>query len=61
MSETIVLAYSGGLDTSVALRWLAEEYGAEALHADGFGIGALVLLAAEVSRRHDASPSNPLV
>ena len=29
MSETIVLAYSGGLDTSVALRWLAEEYGAE--------------------------------
>jgi len=24
-----VLAYSGGLDTSVALRWLAEEYGAE--------------------------------
>jgi argininosuccinate synthase len=29
VSETIVLAYSGGLDTSVALRWLAEEYGAE--------------------------------
>ncbi|HYX87668.1 MAG TPA: argininosuccinate synthase domain-containing protein, partial [Gaiellales bacterium] len=29
MSERIVLAYSGGLDTSVALRWLAEEYGAE--------------------------------
>ena len=24
-----MLAYSGGLDTSVALRWLAEEYGAE--------------------------------
>jgi peptidoglycan/LPS O-acetylase OafA/YrhL len=25
------------------------------------GFGALVLLAAEISRRHDASPSNPLV
>ncbi len=27
--ERIVLAYSGGLDTSVAIPWLAEEYGAE--------------------------------
>ena len=27
--ERIVVAYSGGLDTSVAIRWLAEEYGAE--------------------------------
>jgi argininosuccinate synthase len=27
--ETIVLAYSGGLDTSVALRWLADEYRAD--------------------------------
>ena len=26
-----MLAYSGGLDTSVALRWLAEEYGAEVI------------------------------
>ena len=25
MKDTIVLAYSGGLDTSVALRWLADE------------------------------------
>ena len=25
----IVLAYSGGLDTSVAIRWLAEQYDAE--------------------------------
>ncbi len=31
MSDTIVLAYSGGLDTSVALRWLADEYGAEVI------------------------------
>jgi argininosuccinate synthase len=27
MAETIVLAYSGGLDTSVATKWLQEEYG----------------------------------
>ena len=27
--ERIVVAYSGGLDTSVAIPWLAEEYGAE--------------------------------
>ena len=27
--ERIVLAYSGGLDTSVAVRWLADKYGAE--------------------------------
>ena len=29
MAERVVLAYSGGLDTSVALRWLAEEYNAD--------------------------------
>ncbi|MFN2448055.1 MAG: argininosuccinate synthase [Vicinamibacterales bacterium] len=29
MAERIVLAYSGGLDTSVAIRWLAEQYQAE--------------------------------
>lgn len=27
----VVLAYSGGLDTSVAIRWLAERYGAEVI------------------------------
>ncbi len=27
MAEKLVLAYSGGLDTSVAVRWLQEEYG----------------------------------
>ncbi len=26
MSESVVLAYSGGLDTSVAIRWIAERY-----------------------------------
>ena len=29
MTERIVLAYSGGLDTSVAIPWLADQYGAE--------------------------------
>ena len=27
--QKVVLAYSGGLDTSVILRWIVEEYGAE--------------------------------
>jgi argininosuccinate synthase len=31
MKDTIVLAYSGGLDTSVALRWLADEYDADVI------------------------------
>ncbi len=36
MGETVILAYSGGLDTSVAIRWLQEKYGLEvvALAAD---------------------------
>ena len=29
--KRIVLAYSGGLDTSVAIKWLAETYGAEVI------------------------------
>jgi argininosuccinate synthase len=31
VNDTIVLAYSGGLDTSVALRWLADEYAADVI------------------------------
>ena len=36
MGKKVVLAYSGGLDTSVAVRWMREEMGAEviALAAD---------------------------
>jgi argininosuccinate synthase len=36
MKETVILAYSGGLDTSVAIKWLEENYGMEvvALAAD---------------------------
>ena len=29
MPDRVVLAYSGGLDTSVAVRWIAQEWGAE--------------------------------
>jgi len=29
MAKRVVLAYSGGLDTSVAVRWMIEEYGVE--------------------------------
>ncbi|MGH9093893.1 MAG: argininosuccinate synthase domain-containing protein, partial [Acidimicrobiales bacterium] len=36
MAKRVVLAYSGGLDTSVAVRWMIEEMGVEviALAAD---------------------------
>ena len=35
MSERVVLAYSGGLDTSVAIGWIAEETGAEVIAVAG--------------------------
>jgi argininosuccinate synthase len=31
MAEKCVLAYSGGLDTSVAIRWIAEKYGVDVI------------------------------
>ena len=31
MTERVVLAYSGGLDTSVAIGWIAEVTGAEVI------------------------------
>ena len=31
MSEKVVLAYSGGLDTSVAIKWLKEKYKLEVI------------------------------
>jgi argininosuccinate synthase len=31
MAEKVILAYSGGLDTSVAIKWLAENYGMEVI------------------------------
>src|SRR5712692_11840449 len=31
MTKRVVLAYSGGLDTSVAVRWIGEEWGTEVI------------------------------
>jgi len=31
MVKKVVLAYSGGLDTSIILKWLIEEYGCEVI------------------------------
>ena len=43
MAEKVVLAYSGGLDTSVAIKWLADKYhvGVITLTADIGGVGEL--------------------
>jgi argininosuccinate synthase len=43
MAEKVVLAYSGGLDTSAAIKWLADKYnmGVIALTADIGGVGEL--------------------
>ena len=35
--QRVVLAYSGGLDTSVILKWLLNEYGCEVVTADHGG------------------------
>ncbi len=41
-ANKVVLAYSGGLDTSVILKWLCEEYGAEVVaFAADLGQGGL--------------------
>jgi argininosuccinate synthase len=43
MADKVVLAYSGGLDTSAAIKWLADKYkmGVIALTADIGGVGEL--------------------
>jgi argininosuccinate synthase len=43
MAKKVVLAYSGGLDTSAAIKWLADKYdmGVIALTADIGGVGEL--------------------
>ena len=45
-ANKVVLAYSGGLDTSVILRWLIEKYGCE-----------VIAFCADLARR--SSASNP--
>ncbi len=39
MAEKVVLAYSGGLDTSVAIRWIKEKYGMDVI-AVSIDVGA---------------------
>ena len=41
MARRVVLAYSGGLDTSVAVRWITQEWGAEVI-ALGVDVGQSV-------------------
>lgn len=45
MGKKVVLAYSGGLDTSVAVRWMSEEWGCE-----------IIALAADVGQGEDLEP-----
>ena len=45
MTERVVLAYSGGLDTSVILRWLTETYNCE-----------VVTFTADLGRAKSSSP-----
>lgn len=45
MADKVVLAYSGGLDTSVAIRWLKEEYNLD-----------VVALTIDVGNERDFSP-----
>src|SRR5260370_17406642 len=49
MSKRVVLAYSGGLDTSVAVRWIREEWGFEVV-ACAVDVGQLKPGEAEVIR-----------
>ncbi len=46
MAEKVVLAYSGGLDTSVAIKWIADKYKMDviALTADIGGVGDLLAI-----------------
>jgi len=45
VAKRVVLAYSGGLDTSVAVRWMIEEYGVE-----------VIAVAVDVGQDADAGP-----
>ena len=71
MAKRVVLAYSGGLDTSVAVKWIQEEWGAEVV-ALAVDVGqpaddpwdvirnrALAAGAVEARRRRRRAPSSP--
>ena len=69
MSQRVVLAYSGGLDTSVAVKWIQEEWGAEVValavdvgqepHADAAYWEAIRQRAARRRRRSRRGSSTP--
>jgi argininosuccinate synthase len=46
MVDKVVLAYSGGLDTSVILKWLQQEYGCE-----------IVTFTADIGQREELEPA----
>jgi argininosuccinate synthase len=66
MAKRAVLAYSGGLDTSVAVRWMIEHYGVEVITlaadvgqgGDWDAIKARALGAGAVIRNRRRSPTN---
>ena len=52
MKKKIVLAYSGGLDTSVILKWLQTEYNADVIcYAADLGQGAELTEAKEKAKK----------
>ena len=60
MPDRVVLAYSGGLDTSVCLYWLREEYGYE-VHTLTLDLGAQPDLEAARQRAKAAGVAEPLI
>jgi len=60
--KKVVLAYSGGLDTSVILKWLQEEYGAEVVtFTADLGQGEEVEPAREKAIKHGIKPENVFI
>ena len=56
MPKRVVLAYSGGLDTSVAVRWMREEWGVEVV-ACAVDVGQLVEGEEEIIRERPSRPA----
>ncbi|VTO19818.1 argininosuccinate synthase [Brevundimonas vancanneytii] len=57
--KKVVLAYSGGLDTSIILKWLQEEYGAEVVtFTADLGQGEELALAKEKALKLGIKPEN---
>ncbi len=60
--KKVVLAYSGGLDTSVILKWLQEEYGAEVVtFTADLGQGEEVEPARQKAIKHGIKPENVFI